>query len=140
MQTYLNKNTTFFQRLLKLSEYKGFNSLNKFAIEGLNYSSSEKLNRLKKENTNPSVDILLDISNKFEDINLDWLITGNGEMLKNVPQETFNTVQQPDEEYKIELSIEAAQKKTISILENVVDDLRNDKEVLNTIIKSILNK
>jgi hypothetical protein len=69
MQTYLNKNTTFFQRLLKLSEYKGFNSLNKFAIEGLNYSSSEKLNRLKKENTNPSVDILLDISNKFEDIN-----------------------------------------------------------------------
>ena len=28
----------------------------------------------------------------------------------------------------------------ICILENVIDDLRNNKEVLNTIIKSILNK
>lgn len=70
----------FFRRILQLSDYKGFKNISDFAKNGLHYASSEKINRLKKENNKPSFEILLDISNKFEDINLNWLITGRGKM------------------------------------------------------------
>jgi hypothetical protein len=83
------------------------------------------------------IDILY---SKCVGINADFLLTGKGEIFKNEPIERINTVQEPMEEYKIKPKLVAAQKKTIEVLENVVDDLRNDKEVLNTIIKSILNK
>lgn len=49
----------------------------------LGYKSSEKISRLfRKDGANPSVDIILDISNKFEDLNIEWLLTGNGLMKK----------------------------------------------------------
>ncbi|MFE3847169.1 hypothetical protein ACFX5D_04200 [Flavobacterium sp. LB3P45] len=70
----------FFKRILQLSENKGFKNISDFAKSGLLYASSEKINRLKKENNKPSFEILLDISNKFEDVNLNWLITGRGKM------------------------------------------------------------
>ncbi|MFV8347289.1 hypothetical protein [Flavobacterium sp. ZB4P13] len=70
----------FFRRILQLSEYKGFKNISDFAKNGLQYASSEKINRLKKENNKPSFEILLDISNKFDDVNLNWLITGRGKL------------------------------------------------------------
>ncbi len=80
----MKKNTTFFERVNQLLEYEGFKSVNDFALNGLGYNSSEKLNRLKKEGTKPSYDILEDVANKFEDVNVDWLLTGRGTMLKQV--------------------------------------------------------
>ena len=70
----------FFNRILQLSESKGFKSIAGFAKNGLLYASSEKINRLKKETNKPSFEILLDIANKFEDVNLNWLISGRGKM------------------------------------------------------------
>ncbi len=74
----------FYKRISQISEYKGFNSVNKFALDGLNYASSEKINRLKKENASPSIEIIIDITNKFEEINPEWLLTGSGEMLREI--------------------------------------------------------
>lgn len=52
--------------------------------ELLGYKNPEKLYRLfRVENAKPSVDILEDISNIFESLNMTWLLTGRGEMLKN---------------------------------------------------------
>lgn len=79
----MKKYTNIFERLMYISDYYGFKSVNNFAKIGLGYKSSEKINRLKKPNTKPSVDILLDISNKFEDVNLRWLLTGKGNILLN---------------------------------------------------------
>lgn len=70
----------FYTRLVQIAESKGFKSLNDFALRGLSYESSSKLARLKNNNAKPSVDILEDISNKFQDINLHWFITGVGSM------------------------------------------------------------
>lgn len=75
----MKKNSNFFERLMQVAKNKGFKSINDFAINGLKYKASEKLNRLKDSNNNPSVDILLDISNKFEDVDLHWLLTGKKE-------------------------------------------------------------
>jgi hypothetical protein len=78
----MKESTNFFERLTQLYELKGFKSLNDFAKNGLGYASSEKLNRLRDASKNPSIDIVLDITNKFEQIDTDWLLTGKGEMLK----------------------------------------------------------
>jgi hypothetical protein len=126
--------TALFKRLLQIIEYQGFKNLNDFALNGLNYDSSSKLNRLKKENTSPSVEILLDISNKFQNINLDWLITGKGEMLKSTG---LNAVAKPKTQYikvgpaiivdaKDELIM--MQKKEIIRLENALQDCEEEKK------------
>jgi hypothetical protein len=48
----------------------------------LGYNSPQKLYRLfNTENASPSCQIVEDISNRFEELNLNWLFTGKGEML-----------------------------------------------------------
>lgn len=69
------------KRLKEFIDYKRLNSLT-FSHE-LGYNSSEKISRLfRNEGVKPSCDIIEDISNKFEDLNIDWWITGKGSMLK----------------------------------------------------------
>lgn len=71
------------QRIGKFIQYKKI-SRRTFASK-LGYVSSEKINRLfRKDGAKPGFDILADIANKFVDLNVDWLITGRGEMLKPV--------------------------------------------------------
>lgn len=48
----------------------------------LNYSSCEKVARLFRiAGAKPSVDIIRDIASNFEELNIRWLLTGDGEML-----------------------------------------------------------
>jgi len=89
---------TFFKRLLQLVDNKGFKNLNDFALNGLKYDSSSKLNRLKDENKKPSVEIIEDIANKFQDLNLRWLILGEGEMLR---EKIFQDSNNLDNTYEI---------------------------------------
>lgn len=81
MQTKLNENSNFFERTLRISSFYGYSGIPELA-KALGYSSPEKLYRLKKENAKPSVDILQDLSNKFEDLDLNWYITGQGSLSK----------------------------------------------------------
>ena len=78
----MKENSNFFERILQIIEYHNIKSVNSFAKDYLNYDSSEKINRLKDPNKNPSYEILSDISNKFENIDANWLLTGSGEMLR----------------------------------------------------------
>ena len=64
----------------------------------LGYKSAEKISRLIRsgeEKSKPSFDILLDITNKFDFVNIEWLINGNGKMLKseNLDIQNKNIVQ-----------------------------------------------
>jgi hypothetical protein len=79
----MGKSSIFFERIVQILEYYDINSVNSFALDYLKYNSSEKINRLKKPNTNPSFDILCDIANKFEEIDMNWLLLGVGKMLKD---------------------------------------------------------
>lgn len=87
MQTNLNKDSNFFERTLRIAVFYGFSGIPDLA-KALGYSSPEKLYRLKKENAKPSVDILQDLSNKFEDLDLNWYITGKGELSGSYSRET----------------------------------------------------
>lgn len=81
----------------------------------LGYKSPQKLYRLfNVEDASPSCQIVEDISNKFYDLNLNWLFTGRGNML-NARQENvdykdkyFNCLEEKEELYKALL----AQQKT----------------------------
>lgn len=80
----------YYVRISRIADLMGFKSVNAFAIEGLKYKSSEKLNRLKKDGTKPSADIIEDITNLFERINVRWLLTGKGgELIQSDEQLTF---------------------------------------------------
>lgn len=81
MQTNLNENSNFFERTLRISSFYGLSGIPELA-KALGYNSPEKFYRLKKENAKPSVDILQDLSNKFEDLDLNWYITGQGSIQK----------------------------------------------------------
>ncbi|MCK0201114.1 S24 family peptidase [Ornithobacterium rhinotracheale] len=87
------KKSNLFEKIIQISEYYGYNSINDFSINGLGYTSSEKINRLKDPNKKPSIDIINDVSNKFE-INLNWLLNDIGEMVigqkPNVQKKLYN--------------------------------------------------
>lgn len=88
--------TNIFERLTQIADLKGFKSINDFAKNGLGYASSEKINRLKDVSKKPSFDIIEDISNKFEDISVRWLVTGEGEITN-----TRGHAQEPNGIYKL---------------------------------------
>jgi len=74
----LTKNSTIFDRIIVIVEQKGFKNVAELA-EKLGYASPQKIYRLKQEeNSKPSYDIIRDFSNKFEDLNLRWFVTGEG--------------------------------------------------------------
>ncbi len=75
----MKKNTNIFERISDYTENKGFKTLSDLATY-LGYTNPEKLYRLKRNpEAKPSVDILEDLSNKFEKLNLTWIVTGRGE-------------------------------------------------------------
>ena len=75
--------SNFFDRMMQFATANGYKNVNDFAVRGLQYNSAEKLNRLKKNGANPSINIIQDISNKFETIDLNWLIMDKTEETEN---------------------------------------------------------
>lgn len=73
----------FYSRILQIIEYYNIENISVFAKKYLKYNSVEKINRLKKENTSPSYQILQDIINRFPSISPIWLLTGKGKMLNS---------------------------------------------------------
>lgn len=78
----MNKKSNFFERIEEIMDHYSIGSVNEFATNYLGYKSSQKINRLKDAGTSPSFEILSDISNKFEDIDANWLLSGEGSMIK----------------------------------------------------------
>jgi hypothetical protein len=86
----MRENSTFFIRLSDFIVNEGIKNLREFS-DILGYTSSEKLYRLQRDKkAKPSFDIILDIANRFEYLNLVWLITGRGEMYINQIQNLIN--------------------------------------------------
>jgi hypothetical protein len=117
---------TFFKRLLHIVEFQGFKNINDFALNGLKYESSSKLNRLKDDTNKPSVDILLDIAKRFNNIDTHWLLTGEGDFL--LSRKNAN-LQDPSEEYRSEASIQltknyASLKESAVLKDEIIQSLK----------------
>lgn len=78
-------------------------------------------------------DKLNDLINEYPLLNIEWLITGNGNMLKNEKQNTISIVAEPDAEYQ------SNEKKYIQQLENENKRLIADNQRKQEIIDSFLS-
>ena len=84
----------------------------------LGYNSPQKLYRLfNVDNASPSCQIIEDISNRFYDLNLNWLFSGRGNML-NTQQENidykekyFTCLEEKEDLYKALLSVDKSSIK-----------------------------
>lgn len=133
-------------RVKKLVDTYAKGSVKKFS-EIIQLSSSQKLNRVfnldKRNGEYPDVssDIIISIANKISDVNIDWLLTGRGSMLKdegvelkgeqNPPVDNFSEPSvyynmYKEERNKVESQAEqiGALKQTIRQLEEKIEGLQ----------------
>ena len=109
------------ERFTKILQYSGFSS-SEFADEIDVQRSS--ISHILSGRNKPSLEFIVKIKNRFPEINWDWIILGNGEMLKNeTPPTSENNssenIESPDlftlidEDYKNEIFVqENLQKET----------------------------
>lgn len=125
---------TFFKRLLQVIEFQGFKNINDFALNGLKYESSSKLNRLKDDKNKPSVEIILDIANYFPNINTHWLLTGKGNMLLTSNDPLNTSLNEPNEIYKLDNPTQVSENYSI-LKQNILlkdDIIKSLKEKIET--------
>lgn len=108
----------YHNRFIKLAKHLGY-SLNTFAKKGLGYSSYEKLRRLGDSVDNkPSIDILEDVNSKFPNVNLDWLITGTGTMMKDGGQAEIDLDSIKEDEVQLAILVGYLSRNQDELLEN----------------------
>lgn len=141
------KNTTIFERILQIIEFYNIKSVNSFAKDYLKYDSSEKINRLKDGTKRPSFEILEDITNNFEDIDANWLLSGKGNMLKsNVQVYESKEISISDESlgvnqnYKTFIRAIEVFKNQMVKKDNTISDLLKHQETLLTQISKLTDK
>lgn len=126
LQTYLEIMTNFFERLMQVAEYHGIKSVKKLS-EHFEYRSPEKLYRLERDkNNSPSYQILCDIANKFDDVDMNWLVTGNGQSHKKKTEK--DQVNDPTETYKRLTFEEILAEKVVDKLEPTLNLIRKNVE------------
>ncbi|WP_018629702.1 hypothetical protein [Niabella aurantiaca] len=128
----MNKFSTFFERLEEFSTLEGFKSINDFAINGLKYRSSQKLNRLRDGKNKPSLEIIEDIKNKFANANLNWLIANKGEKyLDGVDHVMQEPGPRPCKECQLRDKIITSQEQAIKALQGQADALQLSMEIIS---------
>ena len=98
-------------KIIKIRKYKKL-SQKEFACKTM--ISPSTLSEVESKKINPSSALLVGIANAFDDINIEWLLTENGEMLKS-------------EEY------ESVRMKIIDLIESLSEE--RQKEILSSIIE-----
>lgn len=98
--------------MVRIAEINGIDGVQDLA-KSLGYKSAEKLYRLNRSGNNPSFEILVDLTNKFENMNVRWLITGEGEPLMSGAV-TMVTEQTPP--YGLERRVDELERR-VTVLE-----------------------
>jgi len=136
----LNNKSEIFERIEQLSIFKGFKNISDFSYY-VGFPAPEKLYRLGRSPKNkPSFDMLVQISNKFEDLNLNWLIKGVGAMTitdtteSDLPTQTDTTDAVADSITKLIQTIsdtnDSALRENIELLKQELHGIsENEKEI-----------
>lgn len=119
-----NKFSNIKERILYILEFKGITKTKFFEEIGVTYGNFTG----KAKETPLNSTTLSNIFSKYPDINLEWLLTGNGEMLKKdyfsdikfYPHDNFEE-EKTDKDYIIEI-----QKKYIKSLEDDINTLKEE--------------
>lgn len=133
MQTSLNKNSNFFERLLEFALKEGIKGIPGLATK-LGYKSPEKLYRLQRNpETKPSFDIIADIAKSFSNIDLRWLITGEKQEvqsnLADSDQELRTKTQERKTKIENQKQIIESQRLTLEVNKKYIKILEDRLEV-----------
>lgn len=123
----MNIHSKIFDRILLIIKEKGIKNVAELA-DSLGYASPQKIYRLKQEDCKPSYDIIHDFSNKFDDLNLRWFISGEGSPFIS-PNHTYNIASEPPLEYNTLSEINA--------LKNRIAELEIEKKSLLLALREI---
>jgi hypothetical protein len=121
--------STFFERLMQVAGYHGIKNVQKLS-EHLGYSSPEKLYRLERDpNAKPSFKVILDITKKFDNFDLEWLITGE----RSEP----SAVKEPAAQYQRITFEEIVAEKVAEKMEPMLNQIRKNIEYIQIEISNI---
>ena len=112
-----NKFSTTKERILQLLEYKGVVKDKFFNKIGMTYGSFK--GDAKKTPINSAA--IENIFAEFPDVSLEWLLTGNGEMIKTTNQ----TIEKPETIYVSKSQREKDLELTIKVQQELIDSLKN---------------
>jgi phage repressor protein C with HTH and peptisase S24 domain len=93
MQNKSRKKTTIIDRLLIFIELKLINKRQFYISTGLSNGFLDKDSQIR-------VDSIEKVISTYPELNIDWLITGNGSMLKEMGHDNLNVVSEPQTLYK----------------------------------------
>jgi hypothetical protein len=124
----LKKIQTIFDRILFIIERKGIRNVAELSSL-LGYGSPQKIYRLRQtQDSKPSYDIIQDFSNQFDDLNMRWFLTGEGEPFQT-SSHGKNLVAEPIENYKTQSEIER--------LKNKIAELEIEKKALLLALREV---
>lgn len=126
---------TFYSRLMQVAEYQGIKNTQKLS-EFLGYKSPQKLYRLEKDpSAKPSFKILLDITNKFDNLDLKWLITGETDTNQKI-----NKTSEPDGSYYRITFEEIIAEKVAEKIEPAINQIRKKVEYIQIQLDNLNEK
>lgn len=125
------------ERIMQLVDFKANKNQKKFA-EMINFAPQVISNIVSGRKSKPSFDVLNAILSSFVDIDANWLITGQGEMLKT------NILAEPNNDcnhYK-ELAEERAYTIQVQkqVIENLQQELKQHKKTTQSTIPDVLHQ
>lgn len=135
-----NKLSGFFKRLEAIMIHYNIASVNELAIKHLNYDSSQKINRLKKEGTSPSAEIIADIIEKWPEINANWLLTGTGAMIIGIPNKFEDQPRKEEKEPSMKdvlMVIAEGYKAQVETVKNIESGMARERTLANVAANSI---
>lgn len=133
----MGKNTEISERLKQLIDYYNLTA-NKFAKE-LGYERSQALYDMINGKAKPSFDFFERLMNSefSAQIDLKWLLTGKGEMLRKKDADPPPEEKKPDENVpELQKQIIDLQNHRISQLEKEVEELKKELASANRIIST----
>jgi transcriptional regulator with XRE-family HTH domain len=74
----------------RIKAFRVHKSLNQNEFSKLLGVAKSTLSEVESGKTKPSIDILIGIANNFDDVNIEWFLTGNGSMLKSAGRGRIN--------------------------------------------------
>lgn len=113
-------------RFTKILQYSGF-SASEFADEIDVQRSS--ISHILSGRNKPSLEFIVKIKNRFPEINWDWIILGNGEMLKNeTPSTSENNLPENNDSPDLFTLIDEDYKNEISVQENLQNETQRESD------------
>jgi hypothetical protein len=121
MQEKKQKKSLIKQNISKYAKYKGISKYEIYQKTGISRSVLSQDNGMTEDN-------LLKFLAYYSDVNLEWLLTGMGEMLKNTPEET-PPITEPEHTYNN--SINQTTLETSNLLMQIIKDQRIELKKAN---------